>query len=470
MRRTLNDVIDDIGIGWCHFRLIFFAGSIYAVGGEVLFLYATLPGAISKELGLTGYERAVLGSVVFLGMLVGNLLCCVIDSLGRRIPILAALFGILVFAGASAMVDSFLAIALLWILTGFAYGIGVPTWNALSSETSPTPWRFFLNGISMTIFPLGSLHAALCVLQYAPDLASIGQNWRTIILFERIPNLVFLALGLFPGFVESPHFLALVGRRDEAKAQLKTMAGQNGRPSTCLDFAADTVPTITNTSAPERIGILFGRHLWATTLVIGFTTFMLNFISFGSMYTLPVILSSVDLGMSPAMSLVTTQLFDLLGHVFGIGVERFTQHKTLMVIYLLGCLLFTAVFIHGVSTLEKDPFSQNGILLVLSGINGSRLFIAVGWIVTYVYAAAAFPTAVRATASGVCIGCGRLGSISAPWVFEHLLAATGSYLWYFWITGIACLLNIFLVLLALKETKGAPLEELVAISRTTGKN
>jgi len=444
-------------------RLIFIAGSVYAVGGEFLFLFSTFPGAISKELGLSGYQRATLGSVVFLGMLVGNLTCCTIDSFGRKIPILVALFGMLVFAGTSAMATSFLTIVVLWILTGFSYGIGVPTWNALSSETSPTKWRFFLNGLSMAIFPVGSLHAAWLVFQYAPDLASVGQHWRTILLLERLPNIIYLCLGLIPGFVESPHYLAVFGRDNEAKKQLEVMAIQNGRPSTCLDFDVEKVPVGTG-SALHRIGTLFGRHLWATTVVVGFTTFMLNFISFGSMYTLPVVLSSVDLGMSPALSLAVATLFEVVGYAFGFALERVTGHRMLMVIYLIGCLLFTALFIHGVMVLEKDVVSPDGILFVQSGINGSRFIISIGWVVAYVYVGAAFPTAVRASASGFCIGCGRLGSMSAPWVFEHLLTATGSFLWYFWITGTACVLNIVLVLLVLKETKGAPLDELIPIS------
>jgi len=247
-------------------RLIFIAGSVYAVGGEFLFLFSTFPGAISKELGLSGYQRATLGSVVFLGMLVGNLTCCTIDSFGRKIPILVALFGMLVFAGTSAMATSFLTIVVLWILTGFSYGIGVPTWNALSSETSPTKWRFFLNGLSMAIFPVGSLHAAWLVFQYAPDLASVGQHWRTILLLERVPNIIYLCLGLIPGFVESPHYLAVFGRDNEAKNSWRSwlfkMADRQLALTLMLRKCLLALAVPCTALAPCLVDT-FGRQLWS---------------------------------------------------------------------------------------------------------------------------------------------------------------------------------------------------------------
>jgi len=291
-------------------------------------------GAISEELGLSVDQKATLGSAVFLGQLVGNFACSGMDSFGRRKPILVALLGILVFIGASAMATNFLTIAVLWILAGFSVGIGIPNFNALTSEVSPAKWRFLLNAVSQTLFPLGSLHAACLVYRYAPDLASIGQHWRRIILIERLPNLIFLVLGVLPGFVESPHYLAAYCGKQEAKQQLEIMASQNGIPLTCPDFDVEKTPSGSGSSSVfQRVGTLFGRHLWATTVAVSFTTFMLNFITFGSMYTLPTVLSEVDLGMSPAMSLVVATLFDASGFLTGFALERVAKHKTLLVTY-----------------------------------------------------------------------------------------------------------------------------------------
>merc|ERR1719291_472501 len=126
---TVSDVIDDLGIGFCQARVVLFAGAVYIVGGELMFFISTFPVAIALDLGLEPYQRAALGSVVFLGMLVGNLACFMNDSFGRRGPILLSILGMLVFAGASTFAHDFWPIMVSWALVGATYGIGVPTFN-----------------------------------------------------------------------------------------------------------------------------------------------------------------------------------------------------------------------------------------------------------------------------------------------------------------------------------------------------
>merc|ERR1719401_565268 len=117
-------------------------------------------------------------------------------------------------------------------------------------------------------------------------------------------------------------------------------------------------------------------------------------------------------------------------------------------------------------TLETNATSDLGRMLVQIGINGNRIIGSIGWTVAYVYASEAFPTYVRASACGVCIGFGRVGSLSAPWVFEHLLLTTGTYLWFFALTGLGCFINIILVYFVLHETKNLTLDELEPLKRS----
>mmetsp|Transcript_52727 Transcript_52727/g.83685 ORF Transcript_52727/g.83685 Transcript_52727/m.83685 type:complete len:467 (+) Transcript_52727:44-1444(+) len=464
MSITLSDVIDNLGVGLCQVRLVCIAGGIYAIGGEVLFLFSTLPGAIASELDLDPYERASLGSVVFIGVLIGNVACCANDYLGRRLPILGAMLGMLLFSWSSVFATSFHAFLLLWGLTGISYGVGVPTWNALCAETTPTSWRFVLNGISMLAFPLGSLFGAFLVYLYAPDFTSVHEQWRTILAMGRIPNIIFFALGVFPGFVESAHFLAERGRLQEAKDSLVQMQHQNAREEVSLDFVPQQKLEKSPAFAPD---ILFSTTLWQTTSVLCLTTFMLNFMGFGSMYSLPHILQSVDLGMSPALSIVVATFAEVLGYSLGLLLERISGRRQILLFYLASSVVLTSIFIYGVVTLEANGASASGRRLVLIGINGNRLIGAIGWMTAYVCIGEAFPTFARASASGVCIGFGRLGSLSAPWVFEHLLLTTGTYLWYFAFTCLGCLINMMLVFSVLHETKDLTLDELEPLRRSS---
>ncbi|CAK0844669.1 unnamed protein product [Prorocentrum cordatum] len=93
-------------------------------------------------------------------MLFGNLACFMNDSFGRRGPILLSILGMLLFAGASALAHDFWPIIVSWALVGVTYGIGVPTFNALCMETTPSGWRFRVNAVAMAVFCVASTRAA----------------------------------------------------------------------------------------------------------------------------------------------------------------------------------------------------------------------------------------------------------------------------------------------------------------------
>lgn len=475
MPRTLSDVVDDLGVGVCQARVVLFAGAVYLVGGELMFFISTFPAAIALELGLEPYQRAALGSVVFLGMLVGNLACFMNDSFGRRRPILLSISGMLLFAGASALAHDFWSILVAWALVGATYGIGVPTFNALCMETTPSDWRFRVNAVAMAVFCVASTRAALILYIYAPDVVSMGQHWAMILLWSCAFYSIFLVLAVVPGFVESPPFLVRQRKMTEAREQLEAMRRQNGRPEVSLEFSVEGNNN-QGMQLSKSLAIIFSKSLWPVTLVLGLTTFLLNFMSYGQYYALPQVLGSVDLGASPAQSMLVATLFDTAGYGLGCVLESSMGRKALTLTYLVGAGVFIMVFIYGVEILAGAVAAEgavdatvlaagagHGVALVHTGLNGARLFISVGWCAAYTYVGEVFPTSARAGGSGVCIACGRVGSLSAPWAFEFLLIKTGTYLWYFLAAGVLCVVNAVLVLLVLKETKGACIDETTSL-------
>merc|ERR1719198_1884244 len=116
---------------------------------------------IGREFQLHAYERALIGTIAFLGMLLGNLACLMNDYFGRRRPIQMSVLGMLLFSAASTLAATFHLLLALWFLTGFAYGIGVPTLNALISETTPTKLRLPVNNVALAVFAIGGIEAAL---------------------------------------------------------------------------------------------------------------------------------------------------------------------------------------------------------------------------------------------------------------------------------------------------------------------
>jgi len=461
--RTLNHVIDDLGVGWCQVRLLLFAGgALNFVGGWLSFLVSILPLLIAKELALSTYQRAALGSVIYVGLLIGNAVSA--DRFGRRYPVLVALLGKITFAVLSSFCFEFWTIFLCWLLVGVFSGIGTPAWNSLVAETSPRSWRFCFATLAMLMFSVAAIHAAFSIYWYAGDFANLGERWRTLILWVGAVSMVLLALAIVPGFVESPHILMVKGWYNDARKNLEAMRSQNSRPDISLEFDHIVTEAPPQLSFFQAFHFLFGRHFRLVTCTLCLSTFFLNFMYYGSTYSLPIVLSSVDLGVSPMLSLALVRVSELMGYFLGLTLERWTGRRHLMVLYLSGCLVATVVFVCGVSTLRTDANSALGRGLIQTGMNGTSFFSSLGWIVVYVYLGEAYPTMFRSTAGGFCMAVGRVGSFAAPWVFEWLYVAFSTHLWFFVLIGIMAAVNVLSILLVLEETKGADLEDMAPIS------
>ncbi|CAK0829658.1 unnamed protein product [Prorocentrum cordatum] len=467
-RRALSDVIDDLGLGLCQARVVFFAGFIYVLAGVNLFFITTFSVPIAVELGLVPCQKAALGSAAFAGMFVGNIACLKNDSVGRRRPLLLSMLGVLLFAGASSVVHNFWSLLALWILMGASLGLGVPTYNALCMETTPSDWRYHANAVSMTLFSVATVWGASISYVFASDAVSSRQHWATIVQCSSVLNSLFVVLAVVPGFVESPTFLMRQRRLAEAREQLEAMRLQNGRPDVSLNFSVDgSRPRAPNVL--DSFATVFSRAYRPVTLVLGFTTCLLNFISYGQYYALPQVLGSVDLGVSPSQSMLVSTLSDTAGYGLGCVLAPRMGRKMLALTYLVGTGVSMAVFVCGLEVLlltaaaqgaaDGPPRQRTALALVELGFNSGRLFISVGWSFAYTYVGEAFPTRARAGGSGVCIACGRIGSFSAPWVFEALLARTGTGLWYFVAAGVFCVVNAVLVQLVLPETKGVRIDD-----------
>eukprot|EP00929_Paragymnodinium_shiwhaense_P058633 TRINITY_DN29370_c1_g2_i1.p1 TRINITY_DN29370_c1_g2~~TRINITY_DN29370_c1_g2_i1.p1 ORF type:complete len:474 (+),score=71.16 TRINITY_DN29370_c1_g2_i1:97-1518(+) len=465
MVRSLGDVIEDLGFGGCQLRVGVLAGSIYAVGGELWFLLTVFPVGVAEELGLHAYQRAALGSVGAMGMMAGNLMCTLIaDNFGRRKPLIFAFALSLFSASASAYVYSFEGIWWLWWLFGLAFGFGVPSYNALCSETSPAAWRYSVNSISMGQFAITTLIAVCIVDFYAPDLHGIENEWRNIMMVGRGAHALYLILAIYPGFVESAAVLAEKGKHDEAMAVLKDMREQNGRPDVDLNF--DIQESMQNSvhDCREPLRILWLPRFRITVTVVCLTTIVLNLMTTGRGYALPYLLKDLDMGMSFAHSILFVEAFELLGYGSAPLVDRWLGRREILLMYLTGTMAATTMLLAGVHYV-KSSGSQHyaGVGLFHMGLGLQRYFITLGWTAAYTVAAEAFPAAARATSSGLCIGIGRLGGISAPWLFEHLMLTTGSYVVFFVLLGAACAANAALLIGFLPETKGVTLDELEAL-------
>jgi MFS family permease len=101
-----------------------------------------LRAPVMREFGIDKYFFAMIGSVIFAGMLVGSLAGgAVADLYGRRRSMLMSGMIFCIFAFLSAVAPDIYTFAVARVLTGFGVGGMVPVADSLLLEWSPTQWR-----------------------------------------------------------------------------------------------------------------------------------------------------------------------------------------------------------------------------------------------------------------------------------------------------------------------------------------
>eukprot|EP00746_Dinoflagellata_sp_MGD_P004336 gnl/MRDRNA2_/MRDRNA2_108347_c0_seq1.p1 gnl/MRDRNA2_/MRDRNA2_108347_c0~~gnl/MRDRNA2_/MRDRNA2_108347_c0_seq1.p1 ORF type:complete len:493 (-),score=45.93 gnl/MRDRNA2_/MRDRNA2_108347_c0_seq1:31-1356(-) len=403
------------------------------------------------------------------------------DSLGRRMPMLISLSGMCLFSGLSAFCYNFWMILLCWIVAGFFFGFGLTSWNAFCTETSPKNSRLCNFAISLCWSMTWSSIVALFIHCYIDGPEALTTQWRTVVLLFRIPNLIWIALSIFPGYVESPHFLVNKGRHEQANAELEKMRKQNNCPEVSIEFEHET--SASKVGLLQGFKLLFGPQLLSTTYTFAVLLWLMMFCSDGSMYAASMVLHfRTDFlwehaGLTPSLALSTVALFGLVGYFVAVLLERWVGRKSLICLFLTGVtgacgfyILGSWVFkiLEGTKALSiiikySVPHAEKlAMYLVLIALCMIRLCASVGSVALCVSISEAFPTSVRATAGGFCSGIGRTGSLAAPFIFEYLLDLTGRRCWYFMITAVLCTVSLPTVILRLRETKGQPLQESIA--------
>jgi len=108
--RTLDDVVDDLGLGFGQYIVVLLGGELYS--GLIKTLVTSCSVAFASDLGFSATERGWMVSTLFLGNFAGNLSSGAIsDCCGRRFTILV---GYLV--GVSALLASLLTLLVNWLV------------------------------------------------------------------------------------------------------------------------------------------------------------------------------------------------------------------------------------------------------------------------------------------------------------------------------------------------------------------
>lgn len=260
-------------------------------------------------------------------------------------------------------------------------------------------------------------------------------------------------------FVDSAHVYLSKGEFGKTQRILETMREQNGCHNVSIDFARGHGGLAAGaTSMWESVCKMFSGQFFGITCVMCMLTFTLNLSYYGVGYSMPIVLQGVDLHLSPASVLLVIPVVEVAGYLSSTLLSNWFGRRAFIMGFLSAGITVFMCMAYGLFRLQDTPRDSTGQILVLAACLLFKFILAHGWTVVYLYLTEVYPTTCRGSAVGFCIALGRFGSISTPFIFEHLYLLTGQHIAYFFVACGLMVVDAIASFWILPETKGKKLE------------
>ncbi|KAJ1412267.1 major facilitator superfamily domain-containing protein [Ochromonadaceae sp. CCMP2298] len=219
---SMEEALGLIPTGFAHYRLVVLCGLSFMADSLELTLLSFLAPCAAEDWSLTYSERATITSMVFVGIVLGSLFWGQFaDRHGRRATFLASMSLVTVGGFLSAVAPNYQLLTLFRGIAGFGIG-GATVPFDLVSEFIVSEQRGYFLILTEYFWCLGSI--LIASLAWA-CLDSLG--WRFLAFAATLPVCATLFVGFFC-LPESPRWLLLKGREDEALEVLRATAAANG--------------------------------------------------------------------------------------------------------------------------------------------------------------------------------------------------------------------------------------------------
>ena len=222
-------------------RYVLFLAATAATGGLLFgFDVAIISGAgpfLVQHFGLNDLSLGLAFSALLFGCVIGSAVAGrITDRYGRRSILMwvAVLFALT--SAATGLAWSFQSFLAARFLGGLAVGAVSLVSPLYVSEISPPTLRGRMGTLYQMSIVTGIL-VSYCINYLLRDLGA--DNWRWMFLTGVIPSIVFLLLLLFA--TETPRFLVMKGRRDEAFAIMERIGGRASAEFAMTEITASLV-------------------------------------------------------------------------------------------------------------------------------------------------------------------------------------------------------------------------------------
>ncbi|WP_175835345.1 MFS transporter [Burkholderia anthina] len=396
-----------------------------SVGGffEVydLFQMTYLPAGLVRDgifhvgaKGLFGLsDQATLGAATFVGLFIGEIgVAPLADRFGRRAVFTGALLLYTAASLAMCAQDTAAGIHLCRLIAGIGVGAELITIGAFLTELVPKGMRGRAFAVCFAIGYLAMPVLALASWLLMPRAPLGISGWRWIILAGGSGAVI--VWWLQSRLPESPRWLAMRGRTDEAEAVLQTIearvARDYGRP------LPDVPPVVTIETANARAASMWdARYRGRTLMLIAFNA-CLSIGFFGFSQWLPSLLAAQGTPVTKSLlyAFVIAFAYPVSPFIAGAMADRI-ERKWLIVAAAIGVALFGTAF-----ALSSSAAAVIGFGILITFCNTTLASNATA------YQAEVFPTAIRSRALGFVHSFGRLTGVASSYVVALILEHMGA--------------------------------------------
>lgn len=385
-------------------KLLGIAGTGWMFDAMDVGILSFVIAALAIDWQLTSAQMGWIGSVNSIGMAVGAFgFGLLADRVGRKQVFMMTLVLFSVASGLSALTTTLWAFLALRFLVGAGLGGELPVASTLVSESVEAKERGRVVVLLESFWAAGWLIAALIAYFVIPTF-----GWRVALIITALP--AFYAIYLRRNLPDSKKF--------EEQKQVKLTTGQKLKQLLSPEFKKRTLMLWIVWFAV--VFSYYGMFLWLPSVMVikGFSLIK----SFG--YVLLMTLAQLPGYFSAAWLIERVgRKFVLATYLFGTGLSAlaFGNAETLTTLLVAGAFL--------------------------------SFFNLGAWGALYAYSPEQYPTAIRATGSGVAAAVGRIGGVFGPLLVGSLLTAGYGFGIIFGIFSVAIMVGVFAVIFLGTETK-----------------
>ena len=361
---------------------------------------------IQTQFGLTGNESTFLALAIgLIGYAVGSVLIgWLADRFGRFRMLIVTIVLTAIGSFGDAASQSLVMLIVFRFVTGMGVGADLNLVSTYLGELSPARLR---GRISVLTFLVGIIGQAVTPLIALALIPSLHNGWRWLFIIGGVIAVIAL-LARFE-LPESPRWLALHGRLDEADelvAQMERRAGERGA----------TLPEPDPAEVDTRSGFPFAELLrppYLSRVVVFLAMWFFWYIgNYGFLGDAASLFKDHGLTAGTSYLAIGAIGYPVGAIVMGLAIDRVERRLTLPVsglIWLIGMVL--------IGLAHSEALLIVGAFLASTALG---MFLQAG----YTYTAESFPTRARASGFSLCDGLGHgggaLGGLILPTIVSDL--------------------------------------------------